>query len=80
MEVIRQEAATVYEDLLTDMPPGDIQIEYRLALARNYLKVGRTAEATVIYEEISSEADHPIAAQAAKQRLAELNPTGAITG
>lgn len=75
-----EEAATVYETLIPDTPPGQVQVEYRLALARNYLKSGRTAEATVIYEEISSDLDNPVAAQAAKQRLAELNPTGFITG
>lgn len=75
-----EEAAAVYETLIPETPPGDIQVEYRLALARNYLRFGRTAEATVIYEAISSDKDYPIAAQAAKQRLAELNPAGAITG
>jgi hypothetical protein len=75
-----EEAATIYETLIAETEPGDIQVEYRLALARNYLKTGRTDEATAIYEEISIDVAYPVAAQAARQRLAELKPAQAITG
>ena len=75
-----EEASSVYETLIAETPPGDIRVEFSLALARNYLKTGRTAEATAIYEEIAANFDNPQAAQAAKQRLAEINATGATIG
>jgi predicted negative regulator of RcsB-dependent stress response len=75
-----EEAATLYETLVAETLPGETQVEYRLALARNYLKSGRTDDAIAIYEVLAVDIYHPLASQAAKQRLAEIKPVGTISG
>lgn len=67
-----EEAAAVFAEIVKASPPSDLRADMQLAQARNLLKSGRTEEAEAVYREVSLDEAHPMAAQTAKQRLAEL--------